>query len=201
MFERFTSAARDVVVRAREESSQLRHAHIGTEHLLLALLSPEAGVSSQVLRAAGVDAEHVRAEIQRHVGSAPGTLSALSDEDAAALRSIGIDLHAVVSRIEETLGQEALAPRCSEPRRSRRGWLRRHRGHGGHRPFTPRAKKMLELSLREAIHLRHKEIGTEHLLLGLLREGEGLAAQILVDAGVSLDALRRAVLEARPEAA
>ena len=201
MFERFTGAARDVVVRAQEESRQLRHAHIGTEHLLLALLSPQAGVSSTVLRAAGVDAEHVRAEIARHVSSGHTSPGALSDEDAAALRAIGIDLQAVISRIEETLGREALAPSCPEPRRSRRGWLRRHRGHAGHRPFTPRAKKTLELSLREAIHLRHKEIGTEHLLLGLLREGEGLAAKILVDGGVSLDALRRAILEARPEAA
>ena len=208
MFERFTGAARDVVVRAQEESRQLRHAHIGTEHLLLALLAPEAGVSSRVLRAAGVDADHVRAEVERYLGSQPTAPSALSDEDAAALRAIGIDLHAVVSRIEETLGHDALAPGCPEPGRSRwtgrarRGWLRRHRGHGGgHRPFTPRAKKVLELSLREAIHLRHKEIGTQHLLLGLLREGEGLAARILVDAGVSLDELRRATLEARPEAA
>ena len=199
MFERFTAQAREVVVRAQQESRQLRHAYVGTEHLLLALLSPEAGVSSQVLRAAGVDAAHVRTEIERHVG-APA--SALSDDDAAALRAIGIDLHAVVSRIEETLGHDALAPGCPSPRRSRRGWLRRHRGHGGgHRPFTPRAKKALELSLREALHLRQKEIGTEHLLLGLIREGQGLAAKILVDGGLSLDDLRRATLDARPEAA
>ncbi len=65
---------------------------------------------------------------------------------------------------------------------------------GGHIPFTPRSKKVLELSLREAIHLRHNYIGTEHILLGLLREGEGLAAMVLVRRGLSIEELRQRVL-------
>lgn len=65
----------------------------------------------------------------------------------------------------------------------------------GHIPFTPRAKKVLELSLREALRLHHNEIRTEHVLLGLLREGQGLAALLLVARGLSLDELRRRVLE------
>ena len=66
---------------------------------------------------------------------------------------------------------------------------------GGHIPFTPRAKKVLELSLREALQLRHNYIGTEHILLGLIREGEGLAAQALVDAGADLTDVRQRLLD------
>jgi len=62
---------------------------------------------------------------------------------------------------------------------------------GGHIPFTPRAKKVLELSLREAIRLKHKSIASEHILLGLIREGEGLAMKIMVEAGVDLEGVRR----------
>ena len=77
-------------------------------------------------------------------------------------------------------------------------------GHGleapsGHIPFTPRSKKVLELSLREALALSHNYIGTEHILLGLIREGEGVAAQVLVNLGASLEAVRARVLETLPE--
>ncbi len=81
-----------------------------------------------------------------------------------------------------------------------RGFVEREVGHGakspgGHIPFTPRAKKVLELSLREALQLRHNYIGTEHILLGLIREGEGLAAQALADAGADLADVRQRVLD------
>jgi ATP-dependent Clp protease ATP-binding subunit ClpC len=87
--------------------------------------------------------------------------------------------------------------------RSRR---RRHprcgrRVGGGHLPFTPRGKKVLELSLRESLRLKHDHIGPEHILLGLLREGEGLAAQILVGTGLTLDDLRQRTLRALDAAA
>jgi ATP-dependent Clp protease ATP-binding subunit ClpA len=72
---------------------------------------------------------------------------------------------------------------------------------GGHIPFVPRSKKVLELSLRESLRLRHKHIGSEHLLLGLLNEGEGLAAQILVESGLSLADLRDRTLRALRKAA
>ncbi len=68
----------------------------------------------------------------------------------------------------------------------------------GHIPFTPRAKKVLELSLREALALKVNHIGAEHLLLGILREGDGVAAQILLDDGRSADYIRAAVLGAVP---
>ena len=65
----------------------------------------------------------------------------------------------------------------------------------GHIPFTPRAKKTLELSLREALQLNHNYIGTEHILLGLIREGEGVAAQIITAHGADLDSVRQAIIE------
>ena len=80
---------------------------------------------------------------------------------AKALESLGISLDAVRQQVEEIIGQGQQAP-------------------SGHIPFTPRAKKVLELSLREALQLGHNYIGTEHILLGLIREGEGVAAQVLI---------------------
>ncbi len=65
----------------------------------------------------------------------------------------------------------------------------------GHIPFTPRAKKVLELSLREALQLGHNYIGTEHILLGLIREGEGVAAQVLLNLGAELEKVRSAVIQ------
>jgi ATP-dependent Clp protease ATP-binding subunit ClpA len=193
MFERFTAPARNVVVRAQDEARQLRQPYVGTEHLLLAMLSKEAGIAYKVLHGSGIDAGRIRTEIKRLVGE-QGRI--LSEEDAAALRTIGIDLDAVLARIEESFGPDALQPPA--PAR-RRGLLGRRRSDGTR--FTPRAKKVLELSLREALRLKHNYIGTEHILLGLLREGEGLAAKILTDAGLTVDQLRRSTLTKLGEAA
>ncbi len=93
---------------------------------------------------------------------------------AKALTSLGISLQAVRQQVEEIIGQGQQAP-------------------SGHIPFTPRAKKALELSLREALQLGHNYIGTEHILLGLLREGEGVAAQVLVRLGADLNRVRHQV--------
>jgi ATP-dependent Clp protease ATP-binding subunit ClpC len=93
-----------------------------------------------------------------------------------ALRSLGVSLAAVREKVEETIGPSGLTPVDSPP-------------------FTPRAKKVLELSLREALDLKHNYIGTEHLLLGLLREGEGVSVQVLVGLGVDLSRVRERVLE------
>jgi len=183
MFERFTTEARHVVHGARQEANQLRHRYVGTEHILLALLSRDAGPVHLVLREAGLDAPRVRTDIERLLG----TSSILGPDDAAALRTIGIDLDAVLARIEDSFGPDAVAgPLPKEGR-----------GAG----FTRRAKKVLELSLREAVRLRHKHIGAEHILLGLIREGDGLAARVIFDAGIDPDDLRRAVLTRLDDAA
>jgi ATP-dependent Clp protease ATP-binding subunit ClpC len=95
---------------------------------------------------------------------------------AKALESLGISLEGVRSQVEEIIGQGQQAP-------------------SGHIPFTPRAKKVLELSLREALQLGHNYIGTEHILLGLIREGEGVAAQVLVKLGADLNRVRQQVIQ------
>ena len=95
---------------------------------------------------------------------------------AKALESLGISLDAVRQQVEEIIGQGQQAP-------------------SGHIPFTPRAKKVLELSLREATQLGHAHIGTEHILLGLIREGDGVAAQVLVVLGADLNRVRQQVIQ------
>jgi ATP-dependent Clp protease ATP-binding subunit ClpC len=95
---------------------------------------------------------------------------------AKGLESLGISLEAVRAQVEEIIGQGQQAP-------------------SGHIPFTPRAKKVLELSLREALQLGHNYIGTEHILLGLIREGEGVAAQVLVKLGADLNRVRQQVIQ------
>ena len=95
---------------------------------------------------------------------------------AKALESLGISLEGVRSQVEEIIGQGGSSP-------------------SGHIPFTPRAKKVLELSLREALQLGHNYIGTEHILLGLIREGEGVAAQVLVKLGADLSRVRQQVIQ------
>ena len=190
MFERFTRDARQVVVDAREWARELRHRVVGTEHLLLALAGQEFGAGA-LLRDAGVTREAVRARLA--VVRGPGAV--ISDADAAALESIGIDVATVRARLEASFGYGALD--LGEPA-APRGLFGRGRPGG---IFAPRAKKVLELSLREALRLRHNAIGSEHLLLGILREGQGLAVRIMVDTGADLQALRRSAEESFRRAA
>jgi ATP-dependent Clp protease ATP-binding subunit ClpA len=200
MFERFTNAARGVVAQSQEHARRLKHRYIGTEHLLLALVEQDTGAGA-LLQADGLTVKGIEEAIGRLVGTQAGTLGA---DDAAALRAIGIDLDEVIARIEQNFGPVPLAAPPPEPRR----WfpLRRQRPAarprlGGHVPFSGRSKKVLELSLREALRLGHNWIGTEHILLGLLREGEGLAAKIMVEAGINLDDLRSRTEQALRSAA
>jgi ATP-dependent Clp protease ATP-binding subunit ClpA len=143
MFERFTDRARRVVVTAQEEARGLQHNYIGTEHILLGLLTVQRSVASKVLDNFGMTHDAVREEVIARVGTGTVTMP-------------------------------------------------------GHIPFTPRAKKILELALREALQLQHNYIGTEHILLGLVREGDGVGAQIIKAHGADLDALRAAVIELLP---
>ncbi|MFI1992847.1 Clp protease N-terminal domain-containing protein [Actinoplanes sp. NPDC020271] len=189
MFERFTQGARAVVVGAKDEARELGHPVIGTEHLLLALLTVDSG-AGVVLRQAGVDREAVRAAVVEHVGD-HGDEAVAADrdaEDAAALKAIGIDLDAVRAAIEENFGAGALNLRPVPKKRGIFG--KRPAGGGGHTPFSNRNKKVLELSLREALRLKHKFIAPEHIMLGVIREGKGLAMQILAEQRVDADRLR-----------
>ena len=167
MCERLTADARQVVVGAQTEAARLHHGQIGTEHLLLALLQATTPTSA-VLTRHGLTHDAVAASVVGHIRS--------GDLDADALTTLGIDLDAVRATVEASFGPGALdAPR---------------RGSRGHLPFSRRAKKVLELSLREALALSSKSIGDGHIALGLLREGEGLAMKVLADLGVDTEALR-----------
>ncbi|MFC5268212.1 Clp protease N-terminal domain-containing protein [Kribbella qitaiheensis] len=149
MFEKFSDAARQVVVLAQEQARELHHHYIGTEHLLLGLLEENVGIAAQVLAGCGITAPAVRKFVEETVGRG---------EDESC----------------------------------------------GFVPFTPRAKKVMELSHKESLKLGSDHIGTEHLLLGLIREGEGLAAQAIVKGGADLALLKRQVrlaIEQRKRAA
>lgn len=160
MFERFTTPARESVVQAQDAARRLGDDHIGVEHLLLGLLAQRDTVAATTLAELGVTPERFERELATHRGRGP-----LGPDEAEALHSIGIDLEAIRRRIEESFGPGALD----------RGRSRRR----GHLPFTPTAKKTIELGLREALALKHKEIGAEHLLLGLTRAPDEPAAGVL----------------------
>lgn len=140
MFERFTNQSRRVVVLAQDEARELRHPHIGTEHLLLGLLHEDEGAAARALTSMDITLEAVRREVEANV-----------------------------------------SPGSREP--------------SGHIPFTPDAKKSLELSLRESLQLGQNYIGGGHLLLGLIRQGNNTAVQILGKLGADLKTLRARVTQ------
>jgi ATP-dependent Clp protease ATP-binding subunit ClpA len=185
VFERFTDKARQVLVFAQEEARLMRHNFLGTEHLLLGLLRMDTGVAGRVLVAEGLTVEDVREDIATIVGAGAGSgPSVLRIDDAEALASIGIDLDSIKAAVEDSFGAGALDRALRKKGKSLNA-----------PPFVPRAKKVMELSLREALALKHNYIGTEHILLAIIREGEGVAAQILVSRLHSLDGLRTKVIE------
>jgi Clp amino terminal domain, pathogenicity island component len=123
--------------------------------------------------------EEARLLNHNHIGTEHILLGLVHEGEGVAyvaLTELGISLDAVRAQVEAEIGQGSEAP-------------------SGHIPFTPRAKKVLELSLREALQLGHNYIGTEHILLGLIREGEGVAARALVGLGADLDRVRQQVVQ------
>lgn len=173
MLERFTGPARDAVTDARRHAEEATASEVRPEHLLMALLERDGCVAVQVLDRLGTPAGEVRVELDRH---RLHYVDGLDRDDAEALAAIGIDLDEVVRRIDRNLGGL----------RGRTGRLRFSRG----------AKKVLELSLREAVALRHNYIGTEHLLLGLARCDDRAVADTLAGCGLSRPALQETVAEA-----
>lgn len=169
MFERFQRDARQTVVRAQEEARRLGHDRIDTVHLLIALAGQGDGAGAQALREHGLEAEALRERVRLMPGLGAGPL------DGDALASIGIDLDEVRRAVEANFGSGAL-----------------DQGRAKHRPFGAQAKKALELSLREAIALKHRHIGGGHVLLGLLRASgsDNAALRVLTDAGVDPAELR-----------
>ena len=173
MFERFTKAARATVERALTVAQEATAGEVRPEHLLAALLEQEDCLAVRVLAGLGAPAGEAREVLD---GLRLRYVDGLDDDDAEALKVIGIDLGEVVRRIDQGLGG---------------------RGAGRRRPrFSRGSKKALELSLREALALRHNYIGTEHLLLGLVRVEDRVVADTLAAFDLERDALRSAVAEA-----
>jgi ATP-dependent Clp protease ATP-binding subunit ClpA len=172
MFERFTREARATVVEAQEEARRLASPRLGTEHLLLGLLHQDSPTGA-VLGRHGLTHDDVAAAVAR--------ASTGERLDADALTSLGIDLDAVRSSVEAAFGPGALDE--PSPGASRRG----------HVPLTTRAKKVLELSLREALAMKSRSISDGHIALGLIRDGEGPTMRLLADRGVDPGELREEI--------
>jgi hypothetical protein len=140
LFTRFTDRARAAAQEAQEAARALDHNYVGTEHILIALLSDPDSLAAKALASWRITREQVVADVENRIGRGGSTPS-------------------------------------------------------GHIPFTPRAKEVLELSLREALSLGHNYIGTEHILLGVLGVEDGVAAQILLDRHVTPDKARKTVTD------
>ncbi len=140
MYERFTDRARKVIQLANQEARRFNHKYVGTEHILLGLVSEGSGVAANVLKNLDIDLRKVRLEVEKIVQSGPDVVP---------------------------MGKLAQ---------------------------TPKAKKVIEYSIEEAHNLNHNYVGTEHLPLGLLREEEGVAAQVLMNLGLKLEDVREEVL-------
>lgn len=175
MFERFTDEARAVVVGAVELASSLGHDSVGAQHLLLGLLSPDAGTGYQILHSAGLEHDQLLEVVRRRTPRE----GFLTQDDAESLRTVGIDLDVVLERLASTFGSDAVPQ--SKPRR------RRPR-------FSQPAKKTLTLALREAIWLKSRAIRSEHILLGLLRCEDSTLNAVLTALDVRSDDLRKAAL-------
>jgi len=172
MFERFTRRARRAVERSAELAVGQHATHVRPEHLFLALLDEPDNLALRVLVDLGAPADRLREELERRRGR---YVDGLGDEDAEALATIGIDLHEVLRRVGRGSGEG--------PKR-------------GRTRFSRELKKALELSLREAIALRHNYIGTEHILLGLVRGGDPAVRDTLAALDISPADLRAAVADA-----
>jgi ATP-dependent Clp protease ATP-binding subunit ClpA len=173
MFERFTEPARRVVEESVRVAQSQQAAEVRPEHLLAALLDERETLAVMALSSLGSSAERLRDLLGQQSGK---YLDGLDEDDAQALKLFGIDLDAVVRRIDSSASDPSA--RARRPR------------------FSRASKKALELSLREAISLRHSYIGTEHLLLGLVRCDDRVVGDTMHAGGVDRAVLRQAVADA-----
>jgi ATP-dependent Clp protease ATP-binding subunit ClpA len=179
MFERFSSEARNAVIRAWDEAVGAGHDHVGCEHLLLGLIAGR-GAAAGVLTAAGLEITGLRARLPGGPAGGSGPL------DADALASVGIDLDAVRRATEATFGPGAL----DQGRPRRRGGRLTSHGTPPDRDF----KKSLELGHRATVRLRQPAVTTGHLLIGLIDQADNAALDLLATAGADPAALRADVI-------
>src|SRR4051812_37393869 len=175
MFERFTRNARVVVIGAQDLAQRHRAPEVRPAHLLESLTARDGTLAMQVLAGLGAPGGEVRRVVS---GLGSQHSAGLDAEDAEALKLLGIDLDDVIRRIGQDLN--------GGPGPSTKG----------HTRFARESKKVLELSLREALRLGDSFIGTEHVLLGLLRTGDHTVLQTLAAFDLDPDDVRRAVDEA-----
>lgn len=187
-FHRFCLDARSAVVLAHEEAGELLAGEICPQHLLLGVLRAAGQELSAVLSGHGLTAEVVRARLVESSSAADESF----DEDADALRAIGIDLQAVRDSVARTFGADAF-----DQALSRSGRRRRRRGRT---TFTRAAKKALELALREALAHKDNEIRCEHIMLGILRGGDQAATGLIAEHADTAQ-LRAAIIELLDKAA
>ncbi len=141
MFNKFTKRAQRVIVLSQEEAKKLNHDYVGTEHILLGLLSLDEGVAAEAFKVLGVDRMELRMQVIQLIGEGDNVLLS------------------------------------------------------GDRPMTPRAKRVLSFSVQEAQELGHNFVGTEHILLGLVKEDEGIASQVLQNVGLTQDKIHETILD------
>jgi len=157
MFERFSADARSAVVRAQVIARETRAARVEPAHLALAVAGDTRSPGARVLTDLGVDMDGLGDEIRRRAQHRDD-LGGLTAADVDALSSLGVDATELIGRLGVPAGAAGSTGRGS----------RRSRGGGGHIPFTPTAKTALERALREALRLKDKHIGSEHVLLGVI---------------------------------
>ncbi len=200
MFERFTDKARKVVVVAKSKATERGDDQIRPVHMLYGLAAT-VGVAARALTALGVDAAAVEREMERGVSAGPGdgasggprgSRDETGEDDAEALAAIGIDLDEIRRKIEDSFGPGALERVPLTPR-GPLNWT-------GRLPLNDQAKLSLALAVKEVRAMHHNYIGTEHLLLGLLRVAEryprgDFAAVTLPDLGLDPARLRARVLD------
>lgn len=193
MFEKFQKSAKVAVMLSQEEAREMDDTRIGAEHVLVGVLDSAGAPLSELMGGYGLTADGVRDRLRAGSEQPP-----MDDEDAEALRAIGIDLSQVRESVSKVFGPQAFdkAFEKSGRRKARvRGW------HPfGMIPFNSSAKKCLELALREAIAHKDNWIGCEHMVLGILRGGDPVALAVITER-VSADELRQAVVGLLDQAA
>lgn len=193
MFEQFQKSAKVAVMLSQEEAREMDDTRIGAEHVLVGVLDSAGAPLSELMGGYGLTADGVRDRLRAGSEQPP-----MDEEDAEALRAIGIDLSQVRESVSKVFGPQAFdkAFEKSGRRKARvRGWR-----PFGMIPFNSSAKKCLELALREAIAHKDNWIGCEHMVLGILRGGDPVALAVITER-VSADELRQAVVGLLDQAA
>ncbi|NOR98850.1 Clp protease N-terminal domain-containing protein [Mycobacteroides abscessus] len=193
MFEKFQKSAKVAVILSQEEAREMDDTRIGVEHVLVGVLDSAGAPLSELMGGYGLTADGVRDRLRAGSEQPP-----MDEEDAEALRAIGIDLSQVRESVSKVFGPQAFdkAFEKSGRRKARvRGWR-----PFGMIPFNSSAKKCLELALREAIAHKDNWIGCEHMVLGILRGGDPVALAVITER-VSADELRHAVVGLLDQAA